>query len=389
MLEDVRQSLQAFRISRTLRRTGALFDGRRHALQLRDFAFIHVRAFCAVDGGAQSCDAIRRQSLRAFHLIEVGLGDDQLRGPLELLLVLHIQHRHVDRLGRVNFILRQELRRREFEDVQAARDFRAVDAAIVPVGRPFAAEHEHFRVYWSAVEVGDFKRVRRVGEVHYGDAALIPGLNFDIAAGNGDERAVVRDAVFGVGLRGGQLVIAGEGQLVVMQMEDGVRAPVVGIVRTATRAEAAAPLVGEDDFAAVVRERSGVPVGIVRVIYGVDALGMNWIFNVEQNPVAGARASGETDGRVHRDVVALIGVLGLFDRLGRVFAVGTAVVQAVERTGTRINKNARAGDDLRILRRGDRNLDDVNTEQRRIRILVWSFAGTSGEFFGLTHERGT
>src|SRR5580698_5326788 len=125
-----------------------------------------------------------------------------------------------------------------------------------------------------------------------------------------------------------------------MEMEDGVRAPVVGIVRTATRAEAAAPLVGEDDFAAVVRERSGVPVGIVRVVYGVHALGMNWIFNVEQNAVAGARARCEADGCVDRDVMALIGVLRLLDRLGCVFAVGTAVVQAVERTGTRINKNA-------------------------------------------------
>ena len=153
--------------------------------------------------------------------------------------------------------------------------------------------------------------MRGVGEVHHGDAALIPGLDFDVAAGNRDERAVVRDAVFGVGLRGGQLVVAGEGQLVVMQMEDGVRAPVVRIVRTATRAEAAAPLVGEDDFGAVVRERSGVPVGVVRIVDGVDALGMNRIFDVEQNSVAGARARGEADRRIDGDVVALIGVLGL------------------------------------------------------------------------------
>src|SRR5712672_1624087 len=38
------------------------------------------------------------------------LGHDQLRGPLDLLLVLHIQLRHADRLRRVDFVLRQELR---------------------------------------------------------------------------------------------------------------------------------------------------------------------------------------------------------------------------------------------------------------------------------------
>src|ERR1700678_765797 len=173
--------------------------------------------------------------------------------------------------------------------------------------------------------------MRRVGEIHNGDAALIPGLHFDIAAGNGDERAVVRDAVFGVGLGGGELVITGEGQLVVMQMEDGVRAPVVRIVRTAARAEATTPLVGEDDFAAVVRERSGVPVGIVRVVDGVNAFRVNRVFDVEQNAVAGTRSGRETNRRIHGDVVALIGVLTLLDRLCRVFSVAAPLYPAADR----------------------------------------------------------
>ena len=87
---------------------GTLFDRWRHALQLRHFAFVHVRALRGLNRGAQSCDAVRGQRLRTLHLIEIGLGDDQLRRPLELLLVLHIQHGHADGLGRVNFVLREE-----------------------------------------------------------------------------------------------------------------------------------------------------------------------------------------------------------------------------------------------------------------------------------------
>jgi hypothetical protein len=100
----------------------------------------------------------------------------------------------------------------------------------------------------------------------------------------------VRDAVFGVALRGGQLVVVGESELVVLEAEDGIRAPLVGIVGTATRAETTAPLVGEDDLAAIVGERSGMPVGIVGIVDGVDALGIDRVFDVEQNSVAGAGA---------------------------------------------------------------------------------------------------
>src|SRR4029077_2862008 len=117
------------------------------------------------------------------------------------------------------------------------------------------------------------------------------------------ERAVVGYTIFGITLRGGQFVIAGHAELVVLQMEDRIRAPIVGIVRTATGAQTAAPLVGEDDFGAVVRKRSGVPVGIVRIVDSVDALWMNGILDVEQNAVSGAGAGGETNRGVDRNVV--------------------------------------------------------------------------------------
>ena len=158
----------------------------------------------------------------------------------------------MNRFCRVDFVLREEFGRRELEDVQAAGNLRSVDVAVVPIGRPIAAEHEHLRVDGPAVEVGNFEGMLRIGEIHDGDPALIPGLHFDIAAGNGDQRAVMSHAVFCVALRGGHFVVACEAQLVVLQPEDGVGAPLVGIVRAAARSQAAAPLVGEDDFAAVV-----------------------------------------------------------------------------------------------------------------------------------------
>jgi hypothetical protein len=97
-------------------------------------------------------------------------------------------------------------------------------------------------------------------------------------------------------------------QLVVLQIEDGVRAPLVRIVRTAARAQAAAPLVGEHDFGSIVRERRRVPVGVVRIVHRIHALRMHRVFDVEQDAVAGARARGQANRRVHGDVVALVGV---------------------------------------------------------------------------------
>ena len=44
--------------------------------------------------------------------------------------------------------------------------------------------------------------------------------------------------------------------------------------------------------------------------------------------------------------------------------------EARDRAGSRIGENARPVDDLRVLRRGQRNLDHVDAEQRRVRIVL-------------------
>src|SRR5258706_8287748 len=93
-----------------------------------------------------------------------------------------------------------------------------------------------------------------VAEVHHRDAALVPGLYFYVAAWNRNERAVVRHAVFAVPLGRRHFVVAGKGQLVILQVEEGISAPFVWIVCPAARAETAAPLIGEHDFLPIIRK---------------------------------------------------------------------------------------------------------------------------------------
>src|SRR5207237_4533190 len=114
-------------------------------------------------------------------------------------------------------------------------------------------------------------------------AALIPVLRIDVAAGNWNERPVVRHTVFAVGLGSRQLVVARKAQLVVVQVEDGVSAPLVRIVRSASCAQSATPLIGEHNFFPVVRKRGRVPIRIVWIVYRVHSFGMYWIFDVQKD----------------------------------------------------------------------------------------------------------
>src|SRR5207244_11985116 len=95
-------------------------------------------------------------------------------------------------------------------------------------------------------------------------AALIPPLHLNIAAGNRNERAIVRNAILGVALGGGHLVVVRETQLVVLQMKDGIGAPLVRIVWPAARAQSPAPLVGKPDFVPILSKRSRVPTAQAR-----------------------------------------------------------------------------------------------------------------------------
>src|SRR6185295_5037578 len=101
------------------------------------------------------------------------------------------------------------------------------------------------------------------------------------------------------------------------------------------RRRAAAPLVAEQDLLAVVAEGGRVPERHVRIGDEVDTLRMRGVADVEQQAEARARAAGEADFRIHRDVVALV-------RPGRRPLVAAAA-PAASRTGRTGRTRSRAG----------------------------------------------
>ena len=116
----------------------------------------------------------------------------------------------------VDLVLRQMLARRQPEDVEAARDLRAVDVAVVPVGRPVAAGDQVLRVERTAIEERDLDRLGRIGEVEHRDAALVPRLHHDVASRAPESSDPLCATQFSMlGLRRRQLVVAAELQLAI------------------------------------------------------------------------------------------------------------------------------------------------------------------------------
>jgi len=174
----------------------------------------------------------------------------------------------------------------EREDIEAARDLSAVDAAFIPVDGPVAGLASSVAIDRATVEIGDLAHIGRVREVADRDPALVPGLHKDIAAGNGNQRAVVRDAILQVGLGGRQLVVTAEHQLAIDDIIDGIGTPGLRVLDAAPRPAASAPFVGEDHLGAVVVERRGVPVGEAFIDNGVDPFWRARVGDVEQDAVA-------------------------------------------------------------------------------------------------------
>ena len=123
-----------------------------------------------------------------------------------------------------------------------------------------------------------------------------------------------------------------------------------------------------------------MPVGEVLVRRGVEPDRIHRIRDVEQDAVAGTGARRETDGGIHGDVVALI-------RDPRRLRAGAAVAPLLEpgdRAGRRIGEDARAVDDRGARGRGERHLDHVDAEERRVRVLVRRLARAPGELLART-----
>src|SRR5262249_41678999 len=147
----------------------------------------------------------------------------------------------------------------------------------------------------------------------------------------------------------GHFVVARKVQLVVLQTEDRVGAPFVGIVGTTARTEPASPFIGKEYLRTVVRERGGVPVGVVGIVHSIEALPVHGILDVEHYTVAGTRASRQTDGRIPRNVMALVSIF----RLDRAFLpMAAAAGESIDRARAGIDEYARARHNLGILGRG-------------------------------------
>ena len=146
----------------------------------------------------------------------------------------------------------------------------------------------------------------------------------------------------------------------------------------------AAPLIREEHFGSVIAKSRGVPIGVVGIADGVDALGVDGIGDVEQDSVSGAGPGGEADGGINGDVVALVGGRGRLSAL----TVGPTLPEAIDVAGLRVGEDARAGDDLGLLGVSEGHSDDVNAEERGLRIGLWVPSSATSELFGLTDLAG-
>ena len=167
-------------------------------------------------------------------------------------------------------------------------------------------------------------------------------------------------AVFLFNLRRRHLEVAAKLELAINDVVNGVSAPIQRVIGAAARPATAAPLVGENNLAAVVVERRRVPVCKALVDDYVNALWIQRIGDVEQNAVARARAAGDAEVRKHGDVVALIGLIGLL----RIVAMITTFPQTRQVARLGIGKHCGAGDDACLGRIVDRDLDHVDAKQR-------------------------
>ena len=124
-----------------------------------------------------------------------------------------------------------------------------------------------------------------------------------------------------------------------------------------------------------------MPVGEILVGHEVEALRVHRIRDVHQDAVARAGAGRQARLGHHRDVVALVGDAGLL-RARPVIAAGP---QPGDGAGGRIREDARTGDDGGLLRGLQRHLDDVDREERGVRVFLRIEARAAGEFLARAH----
>ncbi len=145
--------------SNLARRRRVLFDLVREVGQRVEIAARRVVAIGAVHGSTQRLGPILRECLAANELIDVGACGDEVHRPHDARLRLHVELGRAHLNCRVDLGLRHVLGGHQPEDVDAAHDLGSIQAAVVPVGGPVAADHELFRVDRPAIEIRDLDRV--------------------------------------------------------------------------------------------------------------------------------------------------------------------------------------------------------------------------------------
>ena len=216
-----------------------------------------------------------------------------------------------------------------------------------------------------------------VREVHDRDPALVPGLDEEITARHRNQRPVVGDTVLLLGLRGRELVKTPLSHLPVVKGVDRIGAPLRLVGRAAPGRASATPLVGEHQLGGVVVEGGRVPIGKIGVADLGNPLGMGRIADVEQDPVARARARRDAEFRKGRDVVTLV-------RFGGRLSTLTAVpgFREAGNAALRVGEDPGRADDPGVLGCREWHPNDFDLEERRVRVLVRRQAGAAGQFLG-------
>ena len=170
-----------------------------------------------------------------------------------------------------------------------------------------------------------------------------------------------------------ELVVAPELQVTVDDLVDRVPAPaeVIGRRQCANMPPPHSSV--NITLVLAVRERRAVPVRVDRIGHSVDPHRVGRIGDVDQQSVPLARPSGELERREDRDVATRSG-FGANRRNqsfsgGRVLRRLRGILEPVQRTRLLVPEQPRLADDRS--RRGvrERNLDHLDTPQRRIRGL--------------------
>ena len=345
--------------------------------------------------GPRRRQLVTRQPSVPLELIEVGPGQRKTRRPDQLRLSLGVQVLEPHRLGGGNLVRRQETARYQLEDVEPAGNFRTHHVAVVPIHRPRPPTHQLGRIDRAPVVERDLGGFGRVGPIEDRNPALIPPLDHHIAAGNRNQRAVVGNAILERRLGGRHLVVALELHLPVDDREESVGAPLVLVGGAATGRRPATPFVSEENLRAVVAEGGRVPERKIRIRRGGNPNRMGHVADVEQKTVAAAGTAREADGRIDGDVVTL-GRAATGAGLGRTRRAvgrpgefgGVDQVGMAGRDGQVLEDPGRA-DDLGLLRRGERHLDDLDPEQGRVRIVFRHRPRATRQFFVGANAGGT